>query len=101
MIARNWHGTVKEADFDAYAEFLIEKAIPDYQQTEGFVKLTFLKSRRDGVGHFKLITYWESLEVIRNFAGDELDRAKYYEEDQQYLLYFEERVEHYEVFAEE
>lgn len=51
------------------------------------------------IAHFKLITYWENMEVIKNFAGDDFSKAKYYPEDEQFLLEFEERVQHYEVFA--
>ena len=39
MIARIWHGRTKVEDYEAYAEFMKERAIPDYRKTEGFVKL--------------------------------------------------------------
>jgi len=41
------------------------------------------------------------LDVIKNFAGVDYEIAKYYPRDGDYLLEFEERVLHYEVFAEE
>ena len=50
-------------------------------------------------GHFTLITYWENLEVIKKFAGEDYEKAKYYPEDDQFLLEFEEKVQHHEVFA--
>ena len=100
MIARVWHGKTSSEKFDAYAEFLKEVAIPDYQKTKGFVKLTFLKRIQNGEGHFTLITFWENLEVIKNFAGDDYEKAKYYPEDDAFLIEFEEKVVHYEVFAQ-
>jgi heme-degrading monooxygenase HmoA len=100
MIARIWHGRTKIEDFEEYTEFMKSRAIPDYQKTEGFVKLTFLRKVDGNVGHFKLITFWENLEVIKNFAGEDFEKAKYYPEDAKYLLEFEEKVTHYEVFAE-
>ena len=99
MIARIWHGRVKEADYQAYTDFMKARAIPDYQQTAGFVKLSFLRRLENGIGHFTLITYWENMAVIENFAGAEVDKAKYYPEDSQYLLEFEEKVLHFEVFG--
>jgi hypothetical protein len=39
------------------------------------------------------------MEVIRNFAGRDVDKAKYYPEDNDFLLEFEDKVRHYEVFA--
>lgn len=100
MIARIWHGTTKIEDYEAYTDFMKTKAIPDYEGTDGLKKLTFLRRTQDNIAHFTLITFWESLEVIKNFAGEDFEKAKYYPEDQQYLLVFEEKVLHYEVFAE-
>jgi hypothetical protein len=40
------------------------------------------------------------MEVIKNFAGTDFEKAKYYPEDKNYLIDFPERVVHYEVFAE-
>lgn len=31
--------------------------------------------------HFNLITYWENLEAIKDFAGQDFEKAKYYPED--------------------
>ena len=76
------------------------KAIPDYERREGFKKLTFLRNITDGVGHFELINFWENIEVIKNFAGEDFEKAKYYPEDSKFLLEFEENVTHYEVFAD-
>ncbi len=101
MIARIWHGKIKVEDFDEYSEFMKSKAIPDYKKTKGFVKLTFLRNIKDNVGHVTLITFWENIDVIKNFAGDDFEKAKYYPEDEKFLLDFEEKVIHYEVFAEE
>jgi heme-degrading monooxygenase HmoA len=99
MIARIWHGKTSVEKYHAYTIFLKDAAIPDYQKTEGFKGLTFLKSIENGEGHFTLITFWENLEVIKNFAGEDFEKAKYYAEDGDFLLEFEEKVQHHEVFA--
>ncbi|MFK7819412.1 MAG: antibiotic biosynthesis monooxygenase [Planctomycetaceae bacterium] len=100
MIARIWHGITRAEHFAEYSEFMNERAVPDYEQTEGFIKLIFLRRIEGDVAHFTLITFWESLDVIRNFAGDDYELAKYYPEDSKYLLEFEKKVTHHEVFAE-
>jgi heme-degrading monooxygenase HmoA len=99
MIARIWHGKTNKSDFEHYSNFLKETAIPDYKKTTGFKGLTFLRNIKNNDAHFTLITYWENLEIIKNFAGEDFEKAKYYPEDNNFLLEFEERVEHYEVFA--
>ena len=99
MIARIWHGKTSESNFDAYTDLLKRLAIPDYEKTNGFKGLSFLRNIENGEAHFTLITYWENIEVIKNFAGEDFEKAKYYKEDSEYLLAFEEKVKHFEVFA--
>ncbi|HJY14066.1 MAG TPA: hypothetical protein VJ304_14830, partial [Flavobacterium sp.] len=78
MIARIWHGKTKLEDYEEYTEFTKKTAIPDYSKTPGFIKLSFLRNIKNNEGHFTLITYWENLEVIKNFAGEDFEKAKYY-----------------------
>ena len=99
MIARIWHGKTSATNFEAYSELLKQLAIPDYEKTIGFKGLMFLRNITNNEAHFNLVTYWENLEVIKNFAGQDFQKAKYYPEDKEYLLEFEEKVQHFEVFA--
>jgi heme-degrading monooxygenase HmoA len=99
MVARIWHGKTSLEKFDAYTDFLKQVAIPDYQKTPGFQNLSFLRQIKEGEGHFTLITYWDAWQSIKSFAGHDIEKAKYYEEDKDFLLEFEETVQHYEVFA--
>ena len=100
MIARIWKGKTTIADAETYTAFMHERAVPDYQSTPGFVKLVFLKRKDEAYAYFDLITFWENMEVIHNFAGEDVEKAKYYPEDKNYLLDFPEKVTHYEVFAD-
>jgi heme-degrading monooxygenase HmoA len=99
MIARIWHGKTDKSKSESYSNFLKQTAVPDYQKTEGFRGLNFLRTAIDNEAHFTLITYWENIEAIKKFAGDDFEKAKYYPEDLDFLLEFEENVRHYEVFA--
>jgi heme-degrading monooxygenase HmoA len=49
--------------------------------------------------HFVTLSFWESEEAIRAFAGNDPLKAKYYPEDADYLLEFEPQVVHYTVTA--
>lgn len=97
MIARIWHGRTKAADADKYRDYLIERAIPDYKSIEGNISVDILWRIEGEEAHFITLTYWENIEAIKRFAGEEIERAKYYPEDKGYLLEFEPRVIHYEV----
>jgi heme-degrading monooxygenase HmoA len=99
MIARIWHGRTSLKNYEPYTEFLKKVAIPDYRKIEGFQGLSFLRNIMNEEGNFYLITYWISIEAIKGFAGHDFEKPKYYPEDKKYLLEFEERVSHYEVFA--
>jgi len=46
---------------------------------------------------FVFVSLWESMDAIRAFAGPDLERARYYSEDEAYLVSLPEYVEHYEV----
>jgi heme-degrading monooxygenase HmoA len=97
MIARLWHGRVPTAKAEAYRAFLNSRAIPDYRSVAGNLSVHVLERREGEVTHFITLTFWQDLEAIRAFAGDELERAKYYPEDTGFLLEFEPGVVHYEV----
>ena len=97
MIVRMWHGRVPREKAEAYRKFLNSRAIPDYRSTPGNVGVYILERPAEDAVHFVTLTYWESLDAIRAFAGDEVSRAKYYPEDSEFLLEFEPEVAHYEV----
>ena len=46
------------------------------------------------------MTFWDRIESIRAFAGDDIEAAKYYPEDADFLLEYEPTVVHYEVVGE-
>ncbi len=101
MIVRMWHGRVPTDKAAAYRAFLNERAIPDYRSVAGNLGVYILERREGEVTHFITLTFWESLEAIRAFAGEDVEQAKYYPEDQDFLLEFEPRVVHYEVVGME
>ncbi len=97
VIARLWHGVTRAAHYDEYFAFLAARAIPDYQGTEGNRGVQILRRLETNEAHFLIITYWDSFEAIARFAGADVNRAKYYPEDAEYLLAYEPTVSHYEV----
>ena len=99
MICRMWHGRTPRSKADAYARFLEQRAIPDYQSVPGNLSVAVMRRDEDAVTHFLTVTYWDSESSIRAFAGAEPLKAKYYAEDNDYLLEFEPQVQHYTVVA--
>jgi heme-degrading monooxygenase HmoA len=97
MIARMWHGRVATDKARQYREFLKRRAIPDYRGVRGNLSVHILERVEGEVTHFVTLTFWESLDAIRAFAGEDAEAAKYYPEDRDFLLEFEPTVVHYEV----
>jgi heme-degrading monooxygenase HmoA len=62
----------------------------------GNVSVRILERAEGDVVHFVTLTFWDSMDAIRAFAGDDVERAKYYPEDKDFLLEFEPTVTHYE-----
>ena len=100
MIARVWKGQTKNKHSEVYTKTIIERDIPDYKKTKGFVKLTFLKQSDNQFTYFTLLTFWEDIEVVKNFTGPDFENAVSYKEDEKYLVDFPGSILHYEVFAE-
>jgi len=97
MIARTWAGAVRAADADAYLAYLHATGLADYRATPGNRGVLALRRIGGERAEFLLLTLWESKEAIRRFAGDDIERAVFYPEDERYLIERDERVEHYEV----
>jgi heme-degrading monooxygenase HmoA len=96
-IARLWHGRVPREKAARYREFLVARALPDYRSIPGNLSVRILERDEGAVTHFLLLTEWDSFAAIRAFAGADVEAAKYYPEDREFLLEFEPRVVHYEV----
>ena len=70
-----------------------ERAAPDYKSVDGI-----LRRLDNDAAHFLLITHWESMEAVKAFAGPNPETAKYYPDDDEFLLEKEETSQLYEVF---
>ena len=101
MIARIWHGVTPAARADDYLRFLEARAVPDYRSVPGNLAVFIMRRVEGEVAHFLTLTHWQSFDAIRSFAGADVNRAKYYPEDSEYLVEFEPTVQHFEVFTEE
>ncbi|MDQ1096409.1 MULTISPECIES: hypothetical protein [Chryseobacterium] len=97
-ITRIWHGIVHIEKADEYLRYVEETGIVQYKNTSGNLSTKILRKRDQEICHFLTVTEWDSYESIKKFAGDDYEKAKYYPEDKNFLLEFEENVSHYETF---
>lgn len=97
MIARIWHGAVPAASAETYARYIEETGSREVLRAPGNRGVLVLRRVTGPQADFVFTSFWDSLEAIRRFAGDDLDRAVYYPRDREFLVDLEPRVAHYEV----
>ena len=98
MIARIWHGKTKTGDAVKYREYVIATGIEELTSTGGNLGAQIWQQREGEITHIFVLSWWNSYESIKAFAGTDFDVARYYEEDKKYLLEMEPHVQHYECY---
>lgn len=100
MIARIWRGWVRTADRAAYVDYIEATGMAEYRSTPGN-EGAWMLARDLGDDRTEIVTlsFWASRDAIRRFAGDDIERAVFYPEDERYLVDQETTVTHYEVVA--
>lgn len=99
MIARIWRGVTEESKADEFFDYMLRTGVKDLRATEGNLGALVLRQVNQGHAEFLLISLWKSLDAIRRFAGDDIDKAVYHSEDKKYLNKLEPKVVHYEVLV--
>ena len=101
MIARVWSAQTTPAQAPAYARHLRDRALPAIRKVPGYAGVRLLERALAGAVEIVVITFWESAEAVRRFAGADLEEAVVAEEAVALLTQFDRRVRHYEVVVEE
>jgi len=98
VIARMWRGWVRTEQAEEYVDIVERTGMTGYRDTAGNQGAQIL-TRDLGDGRTEIITlsWWSALADIRAFAGDDIEVARYYPEDDPYLLDREPNVSHFEV----
>lgn len=94
MIVRIWRARGSEQGIERYCREHFEPGVlPELRSVDGFVDAEVLV--RDG--ELVVATRWESLESVRAFAGDDLERAVVEPVVAELLDSYDETVTHYTV----
>ena len=100
MIARIWFGRTNAEDYDAYLEYLEESGVAALKETAGNRGVMVLRRLDGDEAEFGVVSFWDSLDNVKAFAGEDNDKARYFPDDKRYLLGFTERLKHFEVARE-
>lgn len=100
MVARRWRGVIPTTKAQEYTEYLERTGVRDYKATPGNRGVFVLRRIEGDRAYFEIFTLWDSLDAIRAFAGDEVERARYYPGADDYLIDREPTVDHFEVVSQ-
>ena len=95
-----WFGRTKAEDYDAYLAYMEESGIAALRETAGNRGVMVLRRVEGDEAEFGVISFWDSLEDVKVFAGEDVHVARYFPDDERYLLEFTPRLKHFEVARE-
>jgi heme-degrading monooxygenase HmoA len=96
MVIRNWIGVVKPERLDDYINHLQNDTLKKLSFIKGFLNASILKRVvSDGI-ELLVVTYWDNMDAIREFAGDAADIAVVPPIVQEMMVRYDPVVRHYE-----
>ena len=100
VIARAWHGKTPRQKADEYEKYLAA-AITKFPTIKGNLgyQLMRIDGGPDGEQYveFQVISYWESLDSIKAYAGEDVRRTRDLPRDKEFLVGMEPYVRNYEL----
>ena len=100
MIGRVWRGWATGEGADRYERHYHSEVASTLRQVPGFRGARLLRREADGETEFASITFFDDLDAIRAFAGEDYETAVVAGEAREALARFEDRVLHYDVAFE-
>jgi heme-degrading monooxygenase HmoA len=97
MIVRMWRGYAISERADDYVKHLQQTVVPELCQIDGFKGIYLLQRNSfDGV-EFVVLTFWESMDAIRKFAGENPELAVVAPAAQKLFREYDPMVKHFEI----
>ncbi len=98
MIARVWRGWTQAARAGEYVDYLNRTGVPELRGTPGNSGVYVLhRTVEDDREEFVVMSLWDSRASIAEFAGQDIDVARFYPEDDDFLVQREWTCSHFEV----
>lgn len=97
MIARVWRGATRADDAETYAAYLEETGMRSARALPGSRGTLVLRRVEGDRAIFETILLFDSLEHIRAFAGNDIERAVFFAEDDRFLVERDPTVSHHDV----
>ncbi|GAX39203.1 hypothetical protein NIES4075_01540 [Tolypothrix sp. NIES-4075] len=101
VVARIWHGTTLTSKANEYYDYLLEAGIKKIESIPGNLGAQVLRLTDGNNTEFTVISYWESQDAIRKFAGNDIEKVRPLPRDNEYLIKPETKVKHFEVMLDD
>ena len=100
VILRRWSSRIRTADEADYVDYIGETGLADYRAMPGNLGAQMLlRALGDGTSEVTTLSWWTAMDAIRAFAGEPVETARYYPDDDRFLLDKPEQVEHHRIVA--
>jgi hypothetical protein len=97
IILREWRAEIRRALKHDYVDYVSSTGLPGYRSTPGNLGAAIAVRDLDHErAEVVTLSWWKDKKSIQAFAGEDIERARYYPEDDRYLLTRPEKVYHYE-----
>ncbi len=99
LIARMWRGQTEASKAEEYARYLYEAGVTKIAAIPGNRGVQMLRQIHDGVADFAVLSYWDSFDAIKRFAGEDYGKVRHLPRDPEYMIGAEPAVRHFEVIV--
>jgi heme-degrading monooxygenase HmoA len=97
VIARTWRGWTSAGDAERYEQYVNETGVQGLAGTDGNRGVYILRRIEGDRAEFVVLSLWDSLEAIKAFAGEDIEKARFYPRDDDFLIEREWTCVHYDV----
>jgi heme-degrading monooxygenase HmoA len=97
VVIREWRGRASPSDAHAYPAHFHAEVVPELRRLPGFRGADLSRRMLGDVIEFLVLTRWQSIDAVHDFAGADISRAIVQPEAAAALLDFDATVQHYEV----
>jgi len=101
MIERVWLARTTRDGAAKYAEHFRRVVMPEVTAIAGYRGARLLERELDGGIQIAVVTRWQTIDAIRAFAGEDLDRAVVHDEAAALFNDYDRKVRHFGVVIEE
>ena len=102
MISRIWHGYTTNENADAYQKLLESEIFIGIKNRniQGYKGIQLLRREMESETEFITVMWFDSIDAVKKFAGEEFEKAVVPDKAQKVLSHFDKTSQHYNVLVD-